>query len=223
KKISLFVHGIADKVNLKLITAKGHAQFQAQGGDVEVVGDQNVRLTANKKQLLAAAREELLLNCAGAYIRMKDGNIDIHCPGRLLFKSAGQRGGGPASMSVDFPKMPVGEIAPDEIFLEHNYHDNEPVAGAPYVIELSSGGVIKGNLDSQGRARVKVPPLAGAATVTYGQMPSKWELKDKTANPNFGSVKSRIKGLINKYAADMKAEAGKAEAKAREAAKGDKA
>ncbi|TJZ60296.1 type VI secretion system Vgr family protein, partial [Chitiniphilus eburneus] len=42
-KISLFVQGAAAQVNLKLITAKGHANLHAQSGDVEIVGDKNVR------------------------------------------------------------------------------------------------------------------------------------------------------------------------------------
>jgi len=109
-KISLFVHGIADKVNLKLITAKGHAQMQAQSGDVEITADKNVRINASKQKLTAAAGEELLLNCAGAYIRLKGGNIDIHCPGNASFKSAGHSFSGPASMDVALPTFPSSEF-----------------------------------------------------------------------------------------------------------------
>jgi type VI secretion system secreted protein VgrG len=110
KKISLFVHGIAGKVNLKLITAKGHAQLQAQSGDVEIVGDQNVRIFANKKKLTAVAGEELLLACGGAYIRLKDGNIDIHCPGNLSMKGANISFSGPASMDVPKVQFPDSDF-----------------------------------------------------------------------------------------------------------------
>jgi type VI secretion system secreted protein VgrG len=105
KKISLFVVGIAGKVNLKLITARGHAQLQAQSGDVEITGDQSLRITASKKKLIAAAGEEMLITCGGAYIRMKGGNIDIHCPGPVSFKSAGHSLDGPASMEVPMPSF----------------------------------------------------------------------------------------------------------------------
>ena len=100
KKISLFVLGVKGKVNLKLITANGHAQLHAQTGDVEVIGEQNVRLHALKKQILVAAGEEALITCGGAYIKLKDGNIDIHCPGTLSFRSANSSYSGPAEMWV---------------------------------------------------------------------------------------------------------------------------
>jgi type VI secretion system secreted protein VgrG len=111
KKISLFVVGIAGKVNLKLITARGHAQLQAQSGDVEITGDQNVRITANKQKFTAAAAEEMLLACAGAYIRLKGGKIDIHCPGKLSIKSAGHNFEGPTSLDEKLPGMPDGRLS----------------------------------------------------------------------------------------------------------------
>ncbi|MDR2014973.1 MAG: DUF2345 domain-containing protein, partial [Azoarcus sp.] len=109
KKISLFVVGIAGKFNLKLITAKGHAKLEAQSGDVEITGDASLRVTACKQKLVAVAGEEMLIACAGAYIRMKGGNIDIHCPGPVSFKSAGHSLDGPASMDVE--KKSFGETA----------------------------------------------------------------------------------------------------------------
>ncbi|MCL2591039.1 MAG: DUF2345 domain-containing protein, partial [Betaproteobacteria bacterium] len=110
KRISLFVVGVADKFNLKLITAEGHAKLEAQAGDVEITGEQNVRIAANKQKLTAAAREELLLTCAGAYIRLKGGKIDVHCPGNISFKSAGQSFDGPTSLDEKLPGMPDGRL-----------------------------------------------------------------------------------------------------------------
>ena len=103
KKASLFVHGIAGKFNLKLITAKGHAMLWAQSGDVEVTGEQNVQLAASKQKLTALAGEELLIACGGAYIRLKGGKIDIHAPGQVDVKTAGLNISGPAGMDVDGP------------------------------------------------------------------------------------------------------------------------
>jgi type VI secretion system secreted protein VgrG len=110
KKISLFVLGVKDKVNLKLITANGHAQLHAQTGDVEVIGEQNVRLHALKKQILVAAGEEVLITCGGAYIKLKDGNIDIHCPGNISFRSASSSYSGPAEMWVKGATPAPGEL-----------------------------------------------------------------------------------------------------------------
>ena len=102
KKISLFVVGVANKTNLKLIAARGHAQLQAQSGDVEVTAHKSVSLFGSKQKVTLAAQEEALFTCAGAYIRLKGGTIDIHCPGSLSVKSAGHSFTGPASMNVPF-------------------------------------------------------------------------------------------------------------------------
>jgi type VI secretion system secreted protein VgrG len=93
----------------------------------------------------------------------------------------------------------VSEFPENEIFLEHLYHDNTPLAGAPYTLTLSDGKVIEGTLDACGQARVKLPPGVTAGTVEYGQMPGKWEIADKTPNPDAGSVDARIDKLLNKY------------------------
>jgi type VI secretion system secreted protein VgrG len=110
EKISLFVHGDKGKPNLKLITATGHAEFQAQSGDIEIIGDQNVRLTANKDVFTAAAGDELLLTCGGAKISMKGGNIDVHCPGKLCLKFSSRGESGPASEDVKRPGIPPGKL-----------------------------------------------------------------------------------------------------------------
>jgi type VI secretion system secreted protein VgrG len=101
KKISLFVHGVADKVNLKLITAKGHAQFQTHKGDIEIVGDQSLFIDACKKKLTVTAAKELLLTSSGGYIKLSGGNVEIHCPGSASFKASNFDLSGPASMDVE--------------------------------------------------------------------------------------------------------------------------
>ena len=109
KKISIFVLGLKDRINLKLITGRGHALLQAQSGDVNVIGDQNVRLHALKKQILVAAGEEALVTSGGSYIRLKDGNIDIHCPGNLSFRSSSSSFSGP-EMWINGDSRAPGEL-----------------------------------------------------------------------------------------------------------------
>ncbi|UXY16952.1 type VI secretion system tip protein VgrG [Chitiniphilus purpureus] len=139
-KISLFVQGVADKVNLKLITAKGHAQLQAQSGDVEVVGDKNVRIYANKEKLTATAQEELLLSCGGAYIRLKGGNIEIHGPGSLSVKGSSYTFSGPAQMTTPIKQFPGGEL--EGLYNEHfqvaDALSGEAIAGLP--LRLTTAG-----------------------------------------------------------------------------------
>ncbi|WP_353326452.1 DUF2345 domain-containing protein, partial [Chitiniphilus shinanonensis] len=112
-KISLFVQGVAEQINLKLIVAKGHANLHAQAGDVEIVGDKNVRLYANKQKFTLAAGQELLATCGGAYIRLKGGDIEIHAPGSVTFKGTGFDFSGPTSMKLSPVNFPRSELLID--------------------------------------------------------------------------------------------------------------
>ncbi|AZN35327.1 type VI secretion system Vgr family protein [Iodobacter ciconiae] len=108
--ISLFVAGVKDKVALKLIAAKGKIQLQAQSDDVEITADKNVKITACKEKVEIAAADEVLLTAGGAYIRLKGGNIEIHCPGKVSIKGASHELSGPAQLKAKLPVLPSSEF-----------------------------------------------------------------------------------------------------------------
>ncbi|MBM3117930.1 type VI secretion system tip protein VgrG, partial [Jeongeupia naejangsanensis] len=85
--ISLFVAGVKDQIALKLIAAKGKVQVQAQSDNVEINAAKDIQQTANQN-IHVIAGEEILLTAGGGYIRLKGGNIEIHCPGKVDVKGA---------------------------------------------------------------------------------------------------------------------------------------
>ncbi|MDW5419266.1 DUF2345 domain-containing protein, partial [Iodobacter sp. CM08] len=100
--ISLFVAGVKDKVALKLIAAKGKIQLQAQSDDIEITGDKDLKVTACKGLLSISAKDEVLVTAGGGYIRLKGGDIEIHCPGEVSIKGASHDMSGPASLTPQF-------------------------------------------------------------------------------------------------------------------------
>ncbi|MCT7328743.1 type VI secretion system Vgr family protein [Ralstonia mojiangensis] len=102
EKISLFVQN----AGMKLFAAKGKIQVQAHADDVEVSAHKAIRLASVTDSIQMVAKQEILLSSGGAYIRIKDGNIDIHAPGKVDFKGAGHTFGGPAQMNADNPAFP---------------------------------------------------------------------------------------------------------------------
>jgi type VI secretion system secreted protein VgrG len=104
--ISLFVNGIKDKVAMKLIAAQGKIQLQAQSDSIEATADKDVTITANKGKVVIAAKDEILLTAGGGYIRLKDGNIEIHCPGKQSQKAASFALTGPERLTMDHPAFP---------------------------------------------------------------------------------------------------------------------
>jgi type VI secretion system secreted protein VgrG len=104
--ISLFVAGVKDKIALKIIAAKGKIQLQAQSDDIEITADKNVKITACKEKAEITAGNELLFTSGGGYIRIKDGNIEIHCPGEISIKGASHEMSGPTQMNPSFTQFP---------------------------------------------------------------------------------------------------------------------
>jgi type VI secretion system secreted protein VgrG len=151
KKISLFVHGAPDKTTLKLIAAEGDVQFHAQSGDIEIVGDKNLYLTGRREKVTLTAGQEILLVCAGAYVRIGGGNIEMHCPGAINFKHGGKAETGPTSLGAPTPAMPQAKEPFSEQFVVRDKHTGEPMIYTPYRIEMPDGEVIRGVTDSDGR------------------------------------------------------------------------
>jgi type VI secretion system secreted protein VgrG len=54
---------------------------QAHSNDIELTAHKAVRLASVTDNIEAAAKQEILLTSGGAYVRIKDGNIEIHAPG----------------------------------------------------------------------------------------------------------------------------------------------
>jgi type VI secretion system secreted protein VgrG len=104
--ISLFVAGVKDKVALKLIAAKGKVQVQAQSDAMELTADKDVTITSCKERIVVNAKQEILLTSGGAYIRLKGGNIEIHCPGTVSVKGATHDLSGPDQMNPPLPSFP---------------------------------------------------------------------------------------------------------------------
>ncbi|WP_189460794.1 DUF2345 domain-containing protein, partial [Jeongeupia chitinilytica] len=110
--ISLFVAGVKDQIALKLIAAKGKVQVQAQSDNVEINAARDIQQTANQKVVINAG-QEILLTSGGGYIRLKGGNIEIHCPGKIDVKGASHSFDGPANMKMPIDNLPRSELLID--------------------------------------------------------------------------------------------------------------
>ncbi|SUX30517.1 type VI secretion system Vgr family protein [Chromobacterium vaccinii] len=104
--ISLFVSGVKDKVALKLIAAKGKVQVQAQSDAMELTADKDLTITSAKQTIHVNAKQEILLTSGGAYIRLKDGKIELHAPGTISIKGASHNFTGPDQMNPPLPRFP---------------------------------------------------------------------------------------------------------------------
>jgi type VI secretion system secreted protein VgrG len=155
KHISLFVAGVADQVAMKWIAAKGKIQLQAQSDSIELTADKDVTITSCKERITIAAKDEILLTSGGGYIRLKGGDIEVHCPGTVSIKGSSHSLSGPASVSMPMPAMPKGY---QRSYILQDEKTGEPLVDKAYRLKLPNGRVLPGYTDWEGRTSTAFTP-----------------------------------------------------------------
>ncbi|MDP1412127.1 DUF2345 domain-containing protein, partial [Klebsiella pneumoniae] len=82
--------------------------IQAQDDALEATAKKDITVTSVEGRVEITAAEELVVNCAGAYIRLSGGNIELGCPGNILLKSANVQKMGKADFRVPPLELPKG-------------------------------------------------------------------------------------------------------------------
>lgn len=80
--ISLF----AQKMGVKIFASQGKVDIQAQGDALDLLAKEILTIASQDNQVFISAKTELTLNCGGAYIRLKDGDVEIGAPGNIRVK-----------------------------------------------------------------------------------------------------------------------------------------
>ena len=144
---------------MELIAAQGKVQMQAQHGDIEVTADKDVTIASCKNTITIAAKEEILLTSGGGYIRIKGGNIEVHCPGKVSVKGATHLLAGPDSMNMQMPQFPQSAPPGSPYSLQVDLSDvigmnpdqKNAIEGVPYEFRKRDGSLLfSGTTDTQG-------------------------------------------------------------------------
>lgn len=99
--ISLF----AQWMGIKIFASKGKVEIQAQGDAMDLLAKRTLSIASKDEQVIITAATELVLSCGGAYIRLKDGEIEVGAPGNVRVKSIGIQKMAPATLnaSIELP------------------------------------------------------------------------------------------------------------------------
>jgi type VI secretion system secreted protein VgrG len=147
EKISLFVQN----AGMKLFAAKGKVEVRAYADNVEVTAQKTVKILSATEGIEATAKEQVLLTSGGAYIRIKDGNIEIHAPGKIDIKGAQHSFAGPTSLAETY------NLEGKKADMRIRYVDaegNAPV-GEPLRLAAEDGTAHSVSLDGEGKAELK--------------------------------------------------------------------
>jgi type VI secretion system secreted protein VgrG len=163
QKLSLFVQN----AGMKLFAGKGKVEIQAQSDNVEVTAQKAVKVVSATDRIEIAADQGILLTSGGAYILVKDGNVDIHAPGKIDVRGASHSFSGPTSTNFVMPHLPQGVAAPTDLEFRLVDPYGRPSPGVEYKVTLSNGSEKHGVLDADGYAKVSGVPAGTNARVHY--------------------------------------------------------
>lgn len=149
--ISLF----AQKLGIKIFSARGKVDIQAQTDEIRVQSDKDMQLNSiNGDIVLNAAKGIILTSTGGAYIKIKNGSVEIGAPGKIDLKSLNILWGGTSSlenalepMSIEDPQF---KYSMNERFQVVDKNTKQPKALIPYRIETSDGTIVRGMTDENG-------------------------------------------------------------------------
>jgi type VI secretion system secreted protein VgrG len=147
-KISLF----AQNAGMKLFAAKGKVEVQAQSDAIELTAEKTMKIISTTEGVEVAAKHGVLLTSGGAYLRIKDGNIEIHAPGKIDIKGSQHSFDGATAQGYVLPAMPQfdGAARYHEQFRLLDDDEVTPLPHHRYLVESESGKTWSGFSDAQG-------------------------------------------------------------------------
>jgi len=114
----------AVKGGIKSIAHQGPHIIKAHDDVIQIAADQSVTVTSSHGNVTVAADKYVLLTSGGGFIKIADGNIQMHCPGTIDMKAGNYSLTGPASANYTLPVMPNDVCKPCLL--------NAANSGAPY-------------------------------------------------------------------------------------------
>lgn len=106
EKTSLFARN-----GLKIFAGKGPVEVQAQSGPMSLIADKDVNVASVNGKVNLSAAKEIILECGGAFIHIKDGSITLGGPFDLFLKTITVQKQGKTSMHIPMSELP---LSPDE-------------------------------------------------------------------------------------------------------------
>ncbi|WP_321849704.1 type VI secretion system Vgr family protein [Burkholderia diffusa] len=147
-KLSVFVQS----AGMKLFAGRGKIEVQAHSDNIELTAQKSVKVQSTTAKVEVAADQEIFLTSGGAYIRIANGDIQIHAPGKIDIKGASHSLDGPTAQGYVLPSLPHAGDAPR---YHEQFHlvddDGETVLPhTRYEIESESGKKWSGYSDADG-------------------------------------------------------------------------
>ncbi|VVO40533.1 hypothetical protein PS691_05698 [Pseudomonas fluorescens] len=178
--VSLF----AQSSGMQLKAAQGKVELHAQSGILHALAKTDVKIESVEGRVEISAPEELLLNCGGAYIRLKDGEIELGAPGNLYLKVAHVQQLGSASLNTPVTVLPAGYSAGYTLRDEAQ----APMPFTRYRITTQQGEVFNGVTDKDGQTMSVHTLMPGDLKIEFPES-EKWISFSAPPELNYQGIK----------------------------------
>jgi type VI secretion system secreted protein VgrG len=153
----------AQNADMQLKAAQGKVELHAQNNSLHALAKTDIKLESLAGRVEITAPEELVFNCAGAYIRLKGGEIELGAPGNIYLKAANVQKVGSASLSTAGTQVPSGYSGSYALESEAQ----APLPFARYRVTTPQGEVFNGVTDKDGRTLNVHTQVPGALKVEF--------------------------------------------------------
>jgi type VI secretion system secreted protein VgrG len=152
--VSLF----AQSAGMQIFAGMGKMDIQAQGDALNASAQKDITITSAEGKVTVNASQELVLTCSGAYIKLRDGNIELGAPRNILLKATSVQKMGASSLNAPVNEFPKGY---GEGFTVKSSKTGDIMPFTTYRITTGEGEVYEG-----------VSGLDGKTAPIYTSMPS---------------------------------------------------
>ena len=144
------VNLFAQSSGIKVQANQGKVEVQAQNDELQLNALKDAVLTSSAGKITIAAKEEILITCKGAYIKLSNGEVEIGSP-KVVRVRAPLVVTGPSSMGITHPSWPKTlPKRPMCINLRQSPHSDGFYIGMPYTLYADGSEIQKGVTDSTG-------------------------------------------------------------------------
>ena len=103
EKICLFAH----KAGIKIFSAIGKVQIQAQSDQIEIIADKSIRVASCKEKVEIVAAKEIFLSAGGSYIRINKDGIEHGTASKWSVHAGSHAMEGPKTWNTPMLDLPI--------------------------------------------------------------------------------------------------------------------
>jgi type VI secretion system secreted protein VgrG len=170
----------ADTQGMKLYSAAGKIDVQAQGDSLNLAALKGVTIASTNDSITLNASKSLTLLCGGSYIKLSSAGVEIGSPFDVAIKGP-LRIAPSATQREALPLMPQQEATGMQLW--HAYLNGEPVKNAPFKVTFPDGSTRSGTLDANGRGTINGVPAGGGAVQYFEEAHDLQDPAHKFADP----------------------------------------